>query len=93
MPSNVYYIFAAIASSIGVLGSLFAALIWLFKMGLRLGNLITKLESNQTIMEQKISKMIKMFSKIEDHNVRLAVVETKVENLQAQNGKHKEYDT
>ena len=90
MPSTIYYVIAAVCAILGLTGT---SLIWMMTLVFRTAKLITKLEMSQNIMEEKLSKMIKLFSKVEDHNVRLAVIETRIENIHNQNGKHRDYES
>lgn len=84
---------AGICAIFGALGSAVVGLIWLLKLVFRISRLIAGLEMSQLTLEQKVTKLIKLFSRLEEHNVRLAVLETKVENIRAQNGKHEDYES
>lgn len=87
MPSTIYYVVAGICASLGLIGT---ALFWLMSLVYRTGRLIRGMEMNQALLEQKVTGLLNLFSKLEDHSIRLAIVETKMETFQTQNGRQED---
>lgn len=81
MPQYIYYILAAISIVLTIIGS---TSIWLLKLVWKISGLVTELKTSISYLKEKTNK-------IEDHNIRLAVLETRVETMHEQNGKHEDY--
>lgn len=96
MQSTYYYIIAASIAILSFFGSI-------LKFVFGIGQTMKQIESNQMNTHEKIDKIFnvvyKIYEKVEgqdsrlsNHDVRIAVNETKIQNIQNQNGKHSDFD-